>query len=164
MTKETYIRITGRLRENPRRVWLLEAVNRVLTGIVFFLYPFYLCRLFLDKDPFLPRAVLVPAVSFAAVSLFRRIFNAKRPYEKFDIPPVIRKDTSGKSFPSRHVFSVFMIGITVFTHYPGAGLMLGVIGVALGAIRVVGGVHEPRDVAAGAVAGILCGVAGYYLV
>ncbi len=164
MTREAYIRITGRLRGNPRRIRLLEAVNRVLTGIVFFLYPFYLCRLFLDKDPFLLRAVVVPAVSFAAVSLFRQIFNAKRPYEKFDIPPVLRKDTSGKSFPSRHVFSVFMIGMTVFKHYPGAGLMLGAIGAALGAIRVAGGVHEPRDVAAGAAVGILCGAVGYYLI
>ena len=33
----------------------------------------------------------------------------------------------------------------------------------LGVLRVIGGVHEPRDVIAGALAGILCGVLGYYV-
>ena len=39
----------------------------------------------------------------------------------------------------------------------------GLLGVVLAVLRVIGGVHEPRDVIAGALAGILCGVLGYYV-
>ena len=75
----------------------------------------------------------------------------------------IEKDTAGKSFPSRHVFSVFIIAATIFYVHPSAGILLGLLGVVLAVLRVIGGVHEPRDVIAGALAGILCGVLGYYV-
>ncbi len=163
MTREEYIRVTGRMRDNPGRIRLVKAVNRVLTGGVFVTYPLFLLLLFLEKRPFLSRAVMVPAVSFAAVSLFRKVADVPRPYEKYGVPPVLDKDTKGKSFPSRHVFSAFIIAVTVFRQYPAAGLLLAAAGTALGWIRVAGGVHEPRDVVAGAAAGVICGVAGYYL-
>ena len=139
---------------------------RPLVGVwfqIFVLYPAFLLLLFLEGSAFFLRALLVPAVSFAAVTLFRRIFNAPRPYEKFGLSPAIEKDTAGKSFPSRHVFSVFIIAATIFYVHPSAGILLGLLGVVLAVLRVIGGVHEPRDVIAGALAGILCGVLGYYV-
>lgn len=140
----------------------MNGMNRLLTGLVFLAYPLFLLTLFLEKDAFLFRAVMVPAVSFGAVTLFRYLLNVPRPYEKFELDPVLEKDTKGKSFPSRHVFSVYMIAATVFVCHPGAGIFLGALGLFLAVIRVAGGVHEPRDVAAGAAIGILCAVAGYY--
>ena len=163
MTKESYQKITGILRGHPQRIRLVHLLNQLLTGFVFALYPIFLLLLFFRRDAFLLRAVLVPAVSFAAVTLFRRLYDAPRPYEKYDAPPVLEKNTRGKSFPSRHVFSVFIIAMTVFYLHMDAGILLGVIGAALGVIRVVGGVHEPKDVIAGAVIGILCGIVGYYV-
>lgn len=162
MTKETYIKLTEPLRRHPGGARLVVCINKILTGLVYLAYPSFLLLLFWKKENFLLRAVLVPAISFVGVSLFREWYNAPRPYEKFDIPPVIAKDTKGKSFPSRHVFSVFVIAITVFYQYPMMGLALCVVGVGLALIRVLGGVHEPRDVIAGAVIGILCGLFGYY--
>ena len=156
MTRESYETITGILRGHPRRIRLVCLLNHTLTGFIFVL-------LFLEGSTFFLRALLVPAISFAAVTLFRRIFNAPRPYEKFGLPPAIEKDTAGKSFPSRHVFSVFIIAATIFYVHPSAGILLGLLGVVLAVLRVIGGVHEPRDVIAGALAGILCGVLGYYV-
>ena len=95
---------------------------------------------------------------------FRKIINAPRPYEKFDMSPVLEKDTKGKSFPSRHVFSVFIIAMTIFYEHPGAGVMLGIIGLLLGIVRVLVGVHEPKDIIVGALAGIVCGIVGYYVI
>jgi membrane-associated phospholipid phosphatase len=164
MTREDYESITGRLRGDKERIAKVRGINNILTGFVFAVYPLYILMLFVREDPFLARAVIVPAVSFAAVTVFRRIYNAKRPYEKFGIPPVIEKATVGKSFPSRHVFSVFIIAVTIFYSHPGPGIILGIVGCLLGAIRVVGGVHEPRDVIAGAIIGIAAGVAGYYVI
>lgn len=163
MTKETYIELTEPLRKHPGKTRLVIIVNKILTGFVYLVYPSFLLLLFWQKDAFLLRAVLVPAISFVGVSLFRKWYNAPRPYEKFDIPPVIAKDTKGKSFPSRHVFSVFVIAVTIFCRYPVIGLVLGLVGIGLALIRVLGGVHEPRDVMAGALIGILCGVLGYYI-
>lgn len=164
MTKETYLKITDKLRENPKREKLIRLGDKILTGLVYLVYPLYLVQVFLNEKTFLLRAILVPAISFAAVSLFRTIYNAPRPYEKFGVPPVLKKDTKGKSFPSRHVFSVFVIAVTVFYLYPAAGAVLGVVGAVLGTLRVLGGVHEPRDVAAGALVGMLSGILGYYII
>ncbi len=164
MTKETYIRLTGWMRKSEKRTRLIRFLNRLLTGFIFLLYPAFLLLLFLQKHPFLPRAVLVPAISFAAVSVFRRVVNVPRPYERFNLPPVLEKDSSGKSFPSRHVFSVFVIAMTIFYLHTDAGILLFVIGAGLALIRVIGGVHEPRDVIAGALIGIASGVLGYYII
>ena len=77
--------------------------------------------------------------------------------------PVLEKDTKGKSFPSRHVFSVFVIAVTVFVRNPVAGCILAMIGIMIAVIRVIGGVHTVWDVTAGAAVGILSGVIGYYM-
>ena len=45
----------------------------------------------------------------------------------------------------------------------GAGLLPGLGGVLLAVVRVVGGVHFPRDVLCGAAIGILCGAVGFFL-
>ena len=95
MTRESYEKITGILRGHPRRIRLVCLLNHTLTGFIFVLYPAFLLLLFLEGSAFFLRALLVPAVSFAAVTLFRRIFNAPRPYEKFSLSPAIEKDTAG---------------------------------------------------------------------
>ena len=77
--------------------------------------------------------------------------------------PVIQKDTKGKSFPSRHVFSATMIAMTYLLLSPWAplGWFLLVIAVCLGAVRVIGGIHYISDVVAGILLGVLAGVIGY---
>lgn len=163
MTKEQYIKITEPLRRDPEKTKRVVSMNQILTGVVFMVYPLYIAVLYGEKDPKLLKTILVPAVSFVFITVIRKIINAPRPYEKFGIPPVIEKDTKGKSFPSRHVFSVFIIAVTIFYSHPGAGILIGMIGVSMAVIRVLGGVHEVRDVVAGAVIGLLCGVVGFYL-
>ena len=162
MTNEQYRKVTDFLRNDPRKVQVVKVGNRILTGLVFLCYPLFLLYLLWKKDAWLAKAIIVPMNSFLLVSWVRMIINAKRPYEKFGIPPVLEKDTVGKSFPSRHVFSVFMIAMTFFCRAPWIGIAFMIIGILIGIVRVLGGVHEPRDVVAGAVIGILCGVIGYF--
>ena len=163
MTKEQYIKITEPMRSDPEKTKRIVSLNQILTGVVFMVYPLYIVMLYLEKDPKLMKVIFVPAVSFVLVTIFRKMINVPRPYEKFEIPPVIEKDTKGKSFPSRHVFSVFIIAVTIFCSHPGPGILIALIGVAMAVIRVLGGVHEPRDVIAGAVIGLVCGVVGFYI-
>ena len=112
---------------------------------------------------FIP-ALLIPGVSFIILSVIRDRINSPRPYEVFDIPPVIDKKTTGHSFPSRHIFSIFVIATTFFYFFPAFGILLAIVGALLAANRVIGGVHFLRDVIAGALSGIAAGVIGYYLI
>lgn len=107
--------------------------------------------------------VIVPAMAFVAVSVFRRIFNAPRPYEVLAIEPLISKDTRGKSFPSRHTFSMFTIACAWWQLEPAVGVALGAAGAAMGAVRVLGGMHFPHDVVAGALSAVVLSAAGYAL-
>ena len=161
MTAERYAKLSAPFRSRPWAVKGLQGANRALTMLCYICYPALLLWLLLHWDARLWNAILVPAVSFVVVSLFRKKLNRKRPYETLDIQPLIVKNTRGQSFPSRHVFSVFVIAMTWGWICPPAGAALMVVGVLVALIRIVGGVHYPSDVLAGAVIGILAGLVLY---
>ena len=163
MTKEQYEAISRPFRGWPGAVKGLKITNRVLTLSCYLLYPALLLWALVTKDLRLLRLVLVPAVSFVSLSVVRRGLNRPRPYEALDIVPLIPRDKKGESFPSRHVFSVFVIAMTWGWVCPPVGYVLGVVGVLLAVTRVVAGIHFPRDVLAGALLGVACGWVGFYL-
>ena len=165
MDRDSFIRLTRPYRENTRLGRSLHIFNKIFTGAVFGAYPCALAYLLWTGDKLLPRAILVPFIGFICLSVFRHIINRPRPYEYFDIPPVIQKDTKGKSFPSRHVFSATVIGMTLIFALPvpwiGVLMLIPALGLAL--IRVLSGVHFISDVIAGAAFGVLCASAGFLI-
>lgn len=158
MKRETYVSMLSKIRKSPVLYGYVVWSDRILTKISYIIYPLFLLYLMVTKKPELGKAILVPAVSFVVLSIFRYLYDAPRPYEVFDIPSLIRKDTRGKSFPSRHVFSAFVIAVTVFYTCHPLGIFLGICSLLLAVSRVLGGVHFTKDVLAGAVSGILCGM------
>lgn len=153
MTRETYCKMTQPFRDQPKRAQSLHIANKILTGIVFLAYPILLIGLFCVRSGHLLRAILVPLDGFIAVSVFRYLVNRRRPYEAFELPPVIPKETSGRSFPSRHVFSAAIIAFT-FLAIPQVmwiGIVLLMCTVLLAVIRVLSGVHYISDVVAAGV-------------
>lgn len=164
MTAPQYERLSAPFR-SERRIRLLLAGNRALTWGCYVLYPLMLAALLLlGRRWDALRGLLVPGISFAALSLVRGAINRPRPYEALDIAPIIHKDTHGKSMPSRHVFSIFVIAMTGLWLLPPLGVVLLLLGAALALVRVIGGVHYPSDVAVGAAVGIACGWIGYWLI
>ena len=164
MTKETYEKLTGAMRRNAKLTHLLNILNKVITYLIFAAYPAMLFYLLIKDRERLPMAVAVPAVSFVLLSVFRRAVNFPRPYEVFEMPPVIPKKTKGKSFPSRHVFCVAIIGTTALYALPDLhviGIIMIVTAVLMAVLRVFSGVHFPRDVIAGFLCGIVMGAVGY---
>lgn len=159
MTAERYRRWSAPFR--GRRARLIPTADRALTAVVFAAYPALLLGQGVRTGAFPWREAGVPAASLVLVTLLRALIDRPRPYERLDIEPLIRRETRGKSFPSRHVFSVFVIAVTGWTVHPAIGAALAVAGVGLMVTRVLGGVHYPSDVLAGAALGVLLGAAGY---
>lgn len=163
MNKNNYEKTIDKLHKYPTRIKIINSINFLVTTLVYCTYPIVLGLLIFTQDIRFWRVLLTPAISFIVLSIFRTYINAPRPYEVLDIVPIIKKDTKGKSFPSRHVFSIFVIAMTIYYISKPLGLLLMFAGLLLALIRVIGGVHFPRDVVVGAISGILAGMLGFYL-
>ena len=153
-----YAKITDPIRKNPRAVHSLRLINRLLTAVMYLVYPLLLIYLFLKQQSQLIPAIFILGVSFILVSLMRKMINVPRPYEAWQINPLIQKDTQGQSMPSRHVFSATIISMAVLRLNPILGILFLVLSLVIAICRVIGGVHYPHDVAAGYLIGIICGL------
>lgn len=161
--EQRYEQWAAPLRGRPGVVRALNIVNH---GIVVVFYAAYALLLgwACVSDPWkLAPLVGVTAVGFAAVSFFRKRFNAPRPYECCAIAPLIARDGAGKSFPSRHAFSAFAIAASWFAASAAVAVVLLVAAVVLAVCRVLGGVHFPRDVVVGALIGSATGALAAFL-
>ncbi len=164
MTAQQYHIMTSHIRKHPWMMSLIRIANRATTLAVYLIYTVYVLAQLFQQDSRLVETIAVPAVFFVLLSVARDKCNAHRPYEVLDIQPIIQKNTKGHSFPSRHVFSVFIIAAVIAQQVLWLGIVLGIIGVLISVLRVIGGVHFPRDVLAGACIGIACGLLGCQII
>ena len=156
----------------PNGSLLLSGIDNGLRGFVASLYFILLIWLVLNQSPLLLRAVVIPLVTFVVVSLWRAGINWKRPYELHDIDPLIKKDTQGKSMPSRHMASASIIACTLLWVAATTdrmalwvlALIASVACVGVAYVRIVGGVHFPRDIAVAAIAAIIAAAVGFLLI
>ena len=160
-----YVGISNRIKNNNGLVTAIGLLDKAITYITVFLYLAYLgYGIYIipqNGGNLLYRSILVPGVAFIVVSIFRKKLSMPRPYEVYGFTPALKKDTVGRSFPSRHVFSIFLISMTYLQTSVIMAVIISVMGIALAIIRVVGGVHFIKDVVAGAVLAILISVICY---
>ena len=162
---QQYEKWAGPIREVPAAYKVLTVGNKVETYLFYVAFPVLLIILGATGQwELLVRVVLTSAISFVLVSVVRKKIDAKRPYELLDIDPLIKKDTLGKSLPSRHVFSVYVISMCWLKFCLPVGVIGLLLGIDMAFIRVVGGVHFVRDVLWGAIIGIVCGLIGLWLI
>jgi membrane-associated phospholipid phosphatase len=100
------------------------------------------------------------ALPFVILSLLRRVINAPRPYELYEFFEAPPKRKKGKSFPSRHAFSIFAIGTLCLFVNPLLGALTLALGILMCIFRVLLGIHFVRDVVAGAIVGVACSLIG----
>lgn len=158
MNEELYRELGQRVRKYKHGEKIIIITNKVTTSFVYAVYPIILLIMIINNDSRFWKVLIGPGISFVLLSVFRNCFNAKRPYELYNIEPIINKDSEGKSFPSRHVFSVFIIAMTLSYISIPLGTVLFTIGSIIAIIRVLGGVHFPKDVIVGAITGVLLGI------
>ena len=106
------------------------------------------------------KMILAAGIPFILVSLVRKMIGAPRPYELYEFYEAKPKEKVGQSFPSRHVFSAFIIAVLAYSVSMWLALASLLMGLALAVSRVLLGMHFIRDVAAGALCGIVCGALG----
>lgn len=106
----------------------------------------------------------VAAIGFASVTVMRKAIAAPRPYQDGGQAPRIVREREDDSFPSRHCFSAFLIAsLWGVAGYPVVCSTLLILAVALGVLRVRGGVHYPKDVAGAFAMAILFALVAFAL-
>lgn len=165
MYTDFYTRISKPWRTKQNGAALLTRIDLWLRIAVAAAYIGMLLWLFVTQSPALLRAIVVPLTAFVLVTGLRIAINAPRPYEAFAIDPLIHKSTRGKSMPSRHMASATIIACTMLW---ALGPLWGVVGfiacVAIAYVRIVGGVHFPRDIAVAATISIVAAIVGFVVI
>ena len=158
--QEWYDHIAGNIENKPFLLSLLRTFNRFMTIVMPMIYLTLLAITYLQQG--LGKQVLIyvfiPASGFVILSFLRKKINAPRPYEEWDIKPLLDRDSPGQSMPSRHVFSATIISMACLHASLSVGVILLVFSALLGLVRVLGRVHFPKDVVIGYICGLVWGV------
>lgn len=164
MYTDFYERISAPFRRSERAIAALSTMNKLLVWATAAAFLGLAAWLAFQHDTRIIRFLTVCAISFAGATALRSALNLPRPYELYPIDGLIRKGTKGKSFPSRHLFSASVISCALLWVNIPAGIICFAATAILAAIRVVGGVHFPRDVIAGIALGLACGFVGFWVI
>ena len=158
--QEWYDRIAGNIENKPFLLSLLRTFNRFMTVVMPIVYLTLLATAYFQEGfgKQILIYVFIPATGFVILSFLRKKINAPRPYEEWDIKPLLDRDSPGQSMPSRHVFSATIISMACLHASSSVGVILLVFSALLGLVRVLGGVHFPKDVVVGYMCALVWGV------
>ena len=166
MKGENYKEMSAFFGQTKARSTTIKALHDVLPLVMYIFYPLQLITLAINEgfgsERFL-RFMLIPLGTLIVISIIRYVINAKRPYEVYDYTPAVNKNTKGKSFPSRHTVSAFIIAMAFMYIQPKLGVIMLVVATLIGVTRVLSGVHFIRDVIGGAVIGVVVGALGFFV-
>ena len=158
--QEWYDHIAGKIKNNPLFLRLLRVFNRFMTVVMPIVYLTLLTTIYF-REGFGKQVlmyVFIPASGFVILSFLRKKINAPRPYEVWEIVPLLDRDSPGQSMPSRHVFSATTISMACLHASLTMGMICLTLSAFLGLVRVLGGVHFPKDVVVGYICGLVWGV------
>lgn len=165
MNEENYKRISEWIREKKVRLRTFTIIYMISPYITMVSYVGIMIYVFLcgDNEEMI-RVVTVPLSTFLLCTAIRYLINEKRPYEAMNINPLINKNKEGQSFPSRHVLSATIIAMCGLYVNVTLGIFLLMVSICIAIIRPIAGVHYVKDVMAGMIMGIICGVMGFWLI
>ena len=158
--QEWYGHIAGNIKNNQFHLMLLRSFNRFMTVVMPIVYLTLLTTIYF-REGFGKQVlmyVFIPASGFVILSFLRKKINAPRPYEVWEIIPLLDRDSPGQSMPSRHVFSATIISMACLHASLTMGMICLTLSALLGLVRVLGGVHFPKDVLVGYICALVWGV------
>lgn len=164
MNRHNYEKTVSYFKNNKVANTVLKIVYKYLPLLIFILYPIGIVWVFFKQSEIFFQFVLVPLGVFLLVTALRKMINEQRPYEKYGIEPVFFKNTKGKSMPSRHTASAFIISMAMLkiNLYLGIGFLI--VSFVIMISRVLSGVHYIRDVVIGALLSIVFGTVFLFLI
>ena len=158
--QEWYGHVASNIKNKPVLLSLLRTFNRFMTVVMPMIYLTLLATTYLQQG--LGKQVgiylFIPASGFVILSFLRKKINAPRPYEVWEIVPLLDRDSPGQSMPSRHVFSATIISMACLHASLTMGMICLTLSAFLGLVRVLGGVHFPKDVVVGYICALVWGV------
>lgn len=158
MTRKNYERTVTFFSTNKTAYNILFFIYKVLPNFLFLAYPALLLYKFFMHEQSLLLLITIPLNVLVLVSILRLAVNEKRPYEVYGIDSVFHKTTKGKSMPSRHTASAFIIAMAVLSLNVPFGIAALVIAALIAASRVLAGAHFIRDVLVAMVISISAGI------
>lgn len=164
MNRNKYEKITSFFKNNKAANTALKIIYKYLPMLIFILYPIGIVWVFFKQSEIFLQFVLVPLGVFLLVTALRKLINEQRPYEKYGIEPVFAKDTKGKSMPSRHTASAFIISMAMLRINPYWGIGFLAVSFVIMLSRVLAGVHYIRDVFVGMTISIVIGYVFLFLI
>ena len=159
-----FIKTTTAIKSNHTLYSILKFIYKFLPFVLFISYPVMIIYLLVVWDLRIIRVITIPAFTFLAVTVMRILINRPRPYERYSFTPVFPKDPKGKSFPSRHTASAFIISYAFLYINPVLGVISMVISAFLSFLRPVVGVHYVSDVVAGFLISSLFGIVFFFII
>lgn len=158
--QEWYGHVASNIKNKPFLLRSLRVFNRFMTVVLPIVYLTLLATTYLQEGfgKQVGIYLFIPASGFVILSFLRKKINAPRPYEVWEIVPLLDRDSPGQSMPSRHVFSATIISMACLHASLAVGVILLLLSAILGLVRVLGGVHYPKDVLVGYACGLVWGV------
>ena len=158
--QEWYGHVASNIKNKPFLLSLLRTFNRFMTVVMPIVYLTLLTTIYF-REGFGKQVlmyVFIPASGFVILSFLRKKINTPRPYEEWTVKPLLDRDSPGQSMPSRHVFSATIISTSCLHASLTMGMICLTLSAFLGLVRVLGGVHFPKDVVVGYICALVWGV------
>ncbi len=126
----------------------------IILGVIYICTLIYLWSI---KSKIVWEIILICILAFITTSLLRKIINAPRPFDVYNIHPLITH-TSYQSMPSRHATSAFIIAISCLKVNLYLGIICFCIAIMIACTRILCGVHFIKDIVYGILISILWGL------
>ncbi|MBO4940198.1 MAG: phosphatase PAP2 family protein [Clostridia bacterium] len=155
------------LKAVPLRKRLIQAIDMAVTLFVMIAYLCLIMHAINAKIPTTDFVALlfVPFLGLFIATVLQIAIDRPRPFSESGaaITPMYKRSGDGKSFPSRHMTSAFVIATVCLPHLPAFGAVLYVLSLFLGYARFSLGWHYPSDLFAGAGLGVGIGCLIFFL-
>lgn len=140
-----YKKMLKYIHHSPKLKKVIIDVCHYFPYIPFSIYPIILIYLFITHHPLFITTLLKPLFAFLLVTIFRKVINRQRPYEKMNITPLLQHKL-GESFPSRHAISAMIIALVCMDVNMVLGTFALIIAFMICLSRILAGVHYISDV------------------
>lgn len=164
INKKQYLKSIEKIKDNKTIYSIVRFIYKFVPLAIFIGYPILIAYLMFTKDIRVVQVIVVPLVTFIGITIMRILINRTRPYEKYNFIPLFPKDTKGKSFPSRHTASGFIISYAFLYINPTLGFICLGISFIMAILRPMVGVHFISDVVAGMVISSIIGILFFFII